>query len=456
MASSSAKRATEGHSGSRRGGSRVILKMSVQLPDGQKGTIHVFPGSDPAELAEQFCAKHGLSDAKIRSVVKKHIVDNMRNLPPPKAGAPSGRAAQSTPPAARAGGGGGSAPGAERAERAGAPAAAGAPMADAPSTPPGRRAGAPPEPPSASGSRPRDVLSLAARWRLGGWERLLLLRCVHGFRQAAWEARAERRAAEASASRDAEINELHEANARIARLAFAQAGRSVDEASVELAEVLEPRGGLAERRREQLDRVTARECARKAAEGRAALTRAAWRALVAPLVARQHSGARLEAAGSRREAAIRIERTDSLTAASGEASTQCSLHSKELYELNEEVALANGALKAQKEATAEVKRLLAEREAELAAKRAEVDELTARLIESKLSAAELQGASLTLSKNVKDLERQIRVDAVETHEVPYYEPPRSRAMYGSTSRAGRALGSVKSFPTRRGRASSVD
>ena len=32
---------------------RVILKMSVQLPDGRKGTIHVFPGSDPAELAQQ-------------------------------------------------------------------------------------------------------------------------------------------------------------------------------------------------------------------------------------------------------------------------------------------------------------------------------------------------------------------------------------------------------------------
>ena len=27
--------------------------MSVQLPDGRKGAIHVFPGSDPAELAQQ-------------------------------------------------------------------------------------------------------------------------------------------------------------------------------------------------------------------------------------------------------------------------------------------------------------------------------------------------------------------------------------------------------------------
>ena len=46
---------------------RVILKMSVQLPDGQKGTIHVFPGSDPKELAEQFCDKHHLDDPKVRA-----------------------------------------------------------------------------------------------------------------------------------------------------------------------------------------------------------------------------------------------------------------------------------------------------------------------------------------------------------------------------------------------------
>lgn len=64
---------------------RVILKMSVQLPpsdeypDGQKGTIHVFPGSDPKELAEAFCYKHQLTDPKVgaeesarRAVVRTH------------------------------------------------------------------------------------------------------------------------------------------------------------------------------------------------------------------------------------------------------------------------------------------------------------------------------------------------------------------------------------------------
>ena len=57
--------------GPRPGRNRVILKMSVQLPDGQKGVIHVFPGSDPRELAEQFCEKHNLRDPRLRRVVER-------------------------------------------------------------------------------------------------------------------------------------------------------------------------------------------------------------------------------------------------------------------------------------------------------------------------------------------------------------------------------------------------
>ena len=30
---------------------RVIIKMSVRIPDGREGTIHVFPDDDPRELA---------------------------------------------------------------------------------------------------------------------------------------------------------------------------------------------------------------------------------------------------------------------------------------------------------------------------------------------------------------------------------------------------------------------
>ena len=68
---------------------RVILKLSVQLPDGQKGTIHVFPGSDPKELAEQFCEKHELKDPKLRRVVERHITENMRALPSPASTKPA-------------------------------------------------------------------------------------------------------------------------------------------------------------------------------------------------------------------------------------------------------------------------------------------------------------------------------------------------------------------------------
>ena len=50
------------------GQGRVILRMSVQLPDGQRGTIHVFPGSDPHALAEEFCTKHNLTDPKLLMV----------------------------------------------------------------------------------------------------------------------------------------------------------------------------------------------------------------------------------------------------------------------------------------------------------------------------------------------------------------------------------------------------
>ena len=64
---------------------RVILRMQVQLPDGQKGTIHVFPGSDPRQLAREFCASHGLTDPKLRTVVERHIASNLASLPQRKA-----------------------------------------------------------------------------------------------------------------------------------------------------------------------------------------------------------------------------------------------------------------------------------------------------------------------------------------------------------------------------------
>lgn len=64
---------------------RVILKMSVQIPDGRKGTIHVFPGDDPRDLATNFCTKYELKDPKLQRLVERHITDSMKNLPQARA-----------------------------------------------------------------------------------------------------------------------------------------------------------------------------------------------------------------------------------------------------------------------------------------------------------------------------------------------------------------------------------
>ena len=55
--------------------------MSVQIPDGRKGTIHVFPGDDPKDLATNFCTKYELTDPKLQRLVERHITDSMKNLP---------------------------------------------------------------------------------------------------------------------------------------------------------------------------------------------------------------------------------------------------------------------------------------------------------------------------------------------------------------------------------------
>ena len=77
---SSLRALTEPLSASRPRG-RVILKMSVQIPDGRKGTIHVFPGDDPRDLATNFCTKYELKDPKLQRLVERHITDSMKNLP---------------------------------------------------------------------------------------------------------------------------------------------------------------------------------------------------------------------------------------------------------------------------------------------------------------------------------------------------------------------------------------
>ena len=211
---------------------RVILKLSVQLPDGQKGSIHVFPGSDPRELAEQFCEKHTLSDPKLLRVVERHIVDNMRHLSKPNRSSPSTSIA---PSGSRLGGSDVQQP-------------------RDPST-----ASSSAYPPSGL-ARARE---LALRWRDSARSEQLLRCCWSAFVELLWQGRMRRfrdaAHAEAEAARAAEIEELHAANARIATLAFAQAGRSPEQAATELRALLEPSGTSARRAQEQLERVLSRE-----------------------------------------------------------------------------------------------------------------------------------------------------------------------------------------------------
>jgi len=78
---------------------RVIIKMSVRIPDGREGTIHVFPDDEPRELAVKFCKKYGILERA--QIVERHIADNMKALMPASAVSPStspSRMALRTPP----------------------------------------------------------------------------------------------------------------------------------------------------------------------------------------------------------------------------------------------------------------------------------------------------------------------------------------------------------------------
>ena len=224
--------------------------MSVQLPDGTKGVIHVFPGSDAHELATAFCAKHKLEDPKLKQVVERHIVENMKNLkqtaskpssrppPPPPAsdaverGGPSGHHQEPphTPPPPQ------SAPQSGTVASAGGDGTHG----DARALPPAKEAVSQPMPESAGRSSTaqsghagegsssvsladvqkeneqlrHDVQSMR---RAAADELARVVAAMERDKEAAVAAAAEA----ANESREAEIAELHAANARIATCAAA-------------------------------------------------------------------------------------------------------------------------------------------------------------------------------------------------------------------------------------------
>ena len=234
-----------------------------QLPDGQKGVIHVFPGSDPRELAEAVCAKHDLDDPKLRQVVERHITENMRALRSSQPAKSSGTTHGAEEAGAHDGACNGSAgEGHSRGQPSGngshVPHVPYAPAGTLPPFPQGESSDAMDEP---LRPRPAGVLEqgastsselvlsaalsrtweTAVRWRAAARLDSIKRVAFSALVDLMWARRLARtrEAAEAAAmeARSAEINELHAANARIAKLAFAQAGRPTNEATAELMEV---------------------------------------------------------------------------------------------------------------------------------------------------------------------------------------------------------------------------
>ena len=108
----------------------------------------------------------------------------------------------------------------------------------------------------------------AVAWRVRARELLMMARCWRALCDAMWRGRMRQWEAEAderaSAARAAEIAEAHAANARLAKLAFAQAGLTPEAAEHALSQLLEPSDGPAARAREQLHRVLERDLRRRA------------------------------------------------------------------------------------------------------------------------------------------------------------------------------------------------
>ncbi len=66
---------------------RHLVRMSIRLPDGDEGVIHIFEGDDPHELAEAFCGKYGLEGTQLVGVIEERIAENMPKPPPKPEGA---------------------------------------------------------------------------------------------------------------------------------------------------------------------------------------------------------------------------------------------------------------------------------------------------------------------------------------------------------------------------------
>ena len=228
-------------------------------------------------------------------------------------------------------------------------------------------------------------------------------------------ARLQRVAAEAEAlaseARSKELAELHAANARIATLAFAQAGRTQREAEDELRQLLEPTDSPAMRRlRLQLERVIERDARRRdeAAKRLAWLSWAAARPSVRsqppppqPQQQQQANGSRTPLSAERRSSSEHDAQCHPLLRG-GEDGSPGSPGSPRSpaadVATREALAVAD----------AKVKQLTAL----VADLTTEVENLTTDLIAAKLGQAELASAGLTIDHEKRQLEKQLVVESV--------------------------------------------
>ena len=323
-----------------------------------------------------------VSPMQLRRVVERHIAENMRALPSPGAApAEASRAASTGSLDSHGEGAAASSSGADNGGRSSSGSKSRVPFARTSTS-----GGPLPPLPVGDSSRSEDGMSSvhaalgrvrlqAATWRSAARDAELVRRCWGALVDLHWRGRMrqyhEAAHAEATAARSAEIAELHAANVRIAQLAFAQAGKTADEASAELREILKPPppAGAAERLREQLNRLLERD-RRRSDE---AVKARAWAAL------RDGSSRRGGASSSAR--------------GGGSEETKLAAANAKVDKLTRLVEDLTG----------------------------EVEELTADLIAAKLSQAELANAGLTLSHQKRQLEKQLIVESVEVRV-----PPRCR------------------------------
>ena len=261
------------------------------------------------------------------------------------------------------------------------------------------------------------VRNQAVLWKWREMEVDLIRRCWSAFVDLMWRARMrqyhEAAHAEATAARENEINELHAANARIAQLAFAQAGKTPEEAADEIRVMLTPSKSMAgtpstrpdgeeeednkrvARLKEQLDRVLERDMKRRDEM----VKQRAWLAMTS-------SALKAASSGAAPAAPISPGGLGGLFGLGGGPSKE---------EQQQQAEQSASKLKAAHGKIDKLTKLVEDLTAE-------VEELTADLITAKLGQAELANAGMTLQQEKRQLEKQVISGSAPMHLFSFSAP----------------------------------